>query len=299
MPFVQSTDACLEDRIGADGLSRPAFEAGMRRVEASVGRLNERHGASPAPCLRNAMPPWKRHSPLVPAAVDHAGAAWHSAASGESPGSTMETTGRMDRRTLTGIAAVAAVVLVGAIGTAIWGRQAPPADLPREVVRPPTAQAPAADPLPQVQSPSAPDPRRTARHGDWQLRCDQIPGQANEQCSIVQTVVAQDQDNLRLVVIALVTREAEPRRILRIVAPLGVLLTQGLGLRIDEADIGATDFVRCVPNGCIAESVIGDALFQRLRAGRTATFIVFQTPEVGNGIPVSLAGFAEGFDALR
>ena len=205
----------------------------------------------------------------------------------------------MDRRTLTGLAAVVAVVLVGAIGVVVWGRQAPPAELPREVVRPPTALTPVAEPEPAPGTPAPADPRRTARHGDWQLRCDQIPGQPTEQCSLVQTVVAQDQDNLRLIVIALVTREAEPRRILRIVAPLGVLLTQGLGLRIDETDIGAADFVRCVPNGCIAESVIGDVLFQRLRTGGTATFFVFQTPEVGNGIPVSLRGFAEGFDALR
>ncbi len=35
-----------------------------------------------------------------------------------------------------------------------------------------------------------------------------------------------------------------------------------------------------------------------LRNGEAATFIVFQTPEEGIGIPVELDGFAEGFDAL-
>jgi invasion protein IalB len=29
-----------------------------------------------------------------------------------------------------------------------------------------------------------------------------------------------------------------------------------------------------------------------------ATFIIFQTPEEGIGIPISLKGFAEGYDTL-
>ena len=34
------------------------------------------------------------------------------------------------------------------------------------------------------------------------------------------------------------------------------------------------------------------------RAGQTATFIIFQTPEEGIGFPMSLKGFGEGFDKL-
>jgi invasion protein IalB len=35
-----------------------------------------------------------------------------------------------------------------------------------------------------------------------------------------------------------------------------------------------------------------------LKGGQTATFIIFQTPEEGIGIPVSLSGFTQGFDRL-
>jgi invasion protein IalB len=41
-----------------------------------------------------------------------------------------------------------------------------------------------------------------------------------------------------------------------------------------------------------------DNLINQLRGGQAATFIVFQTPEEGIGIPVSLNGFATGLDAL-
>ena len=62
--------------------------------------------------------------------------------------------------------------------------------------------------------------------------------------------------------------------------------------------VGRAGFVRCLPNGCIAEVVMDDELLKKLKAGQTATFIIFQTPEEGIGIPVDLKGFADGFAAL-
>ena len=41
-----------------------------------------------------------------------------------------------------------------------------------------------------------------------------------------------------------------------------------------------------------------DELLGKLRAGQAATFIVFQTPEEGIGIPVSLNGFGTAFESL-
>jgi invasion protein IalB len=132
---------------------------------------------------------------------------------------------------------------------------------------------------------------------DWQIRCDTPPGAKNQQCALIQSVTAADRANIGLTVIVLKTAD-QKSRLMRVVAPLGVLLPSGLGLKIDNADIGRAGFVRCLPNGCIAEVVMDDALIQKLRTGKTATFIIFQTPEEGIGFPMSLAGFAEGYDAL-
>ena len=41
-----------------------------------------------------------------------------------------------------------------------------------------------------------------------------------------------------------------------------------------------------------------DALIGKLRTAKTATFIIFQTPEEGIGFPMSLKGFGEGYDQL-
>ena len=134
-------------------------------------------------------------------------------------------------------------------------------------------------------------------HKDWQIRCDNPPGAKTEQCALIQSVTAEDRANVGLTVIVLKTADAKSR-LMRVVAPLGVLLPSGLGLKIDQADIGRAGFVRCLPNGCIAEVVMDDELIKKLRTGKTATFIIFQTPEEGIGFPMSLAGFGEGYDKL-
>jgi invasion protein IalB len=134
-------------------------------------------------------------------------------------------------------------------------------------------------------------------HRDWQIRCDTPPGAKSEQCALIQSVTAEDRANVGLTVIVLKTAD-QKSRLMRVVAPLGVLLPSGLGLKIDQADIGRAGFVRCLPNGCIAEVVMDDELIKKLRTGKSATFIIFQTPEEGIGFPMSLAGFGEGYDKL-
>jgi len=120
-------------------------------------------------------------------------------------------------------------------------------------------------------------------HGDWQIRCETPPGAQGEQCALMQSVLKTTDQKSRL---------------MRVVAPLGVLIPSGLGLKIDNNDVGRAGFVRCLPNGCVAEVVMDDKLIGQLRNGQTSTFIIFQTPEEGIGFPMSLKGFGEGFDKL-
>jgi invasion protein IalB len=134
-------------------------------------------------------------------------------------------------------------------------------------------------------------------HGDWQIRCDTPPGAQGEQCALIQSVVAEDRSNAGLTVIVLKTAD-QKSRLMRVVAPLGVLLPSGLGLKLDNVDVGRAGFVRCLPNGCVAEVVMDDKLLGQLRTAKTATFIIFETPEEGIGFPLSLNGIGEGYDKL-
>ena len=70
-------------------------------------------------------------------------------------------------------------------------------------------------------------------HGDWQIRCDTPPGAQAEQCALIQSVVAEDRSNAGLTVIVLKTAD-QKSKLMRVVAPLGVLLPSGLGLKLDN-----------------------------------------------------------------
>jgi invasion protein IalB len=134
-------------------------------------------------------------------------------------------------------------------------------------------------------------------HNDWQIRCEASPGAPGEQCALVQSVTAEDRPNVGLTVIILKTADGK-NRILRVLVPLGVLLPKGLGLRIDQTDIGSAGFERCLQNGCVSNIHMDEKLIAQLKSGKQALFLIYQTPEEGIGVPLGLAGFSAGFDRL-
>ena len=151
--------------------------------------------------------------------------------------------------------------------------------------------------LAATAAPLAAQGKVKAKHGDWQVRCETPPGAAKEMCALVQSIAAEDQPDITLIVIVLKTADGK-NRLLRVIAPLGVLLPSGLGLKIDDVDIGHAGFVRCLPSGCVAEVVMEDKLIDQLKNGKNAVFIIFRTPEQGIGIPLALAGFKDAFADL-
>ena len=144
---------------------------------------------------------------------------------------------------------------------------------------------------------AAPTGTVKATHGAWSILCDTPAGAKTEQCALMQNVVAEDRPEVGLSVVVIKTADNKAK-ILRVLAPLGVLLPNGLGLNIDNKDMGRAYFVRCFTDGCYAEVILEEPMIKALSTGTSATFIVFQTPEEGIGIPVDLTGFGEGFAAL-
>lgn len=156
-----------------------------------------------------------------------------------------------------------------------------------------TATPPAA---PAPTSPAAPQATKTI-YGAWTDVCGSADGTAEKRCVMIQSVVSQERPEMQISV-AISKTAGTKSALLRVQAPLSVLLPNGLGLYVDGNDIGNAYFARCFADGCYAEVVLEDQLLTQLRKGATATFTVFQTQEEGIGIPVDLKGFADGYDAL-
>ena len=150
----------------------------------------------------------------------------------------------------------------------------------------------------QVPAPAPPDGTIKGQNGDWQTVCKPpAPGAKNESCALVQSVTAEDRNNVGLTVYF--QKFTNGTRVLRVFAPLGVLLPPGLGLKIDEKDVGNAPFLRCNNVACYAQVVVEDKLIEQLKTGKSAVFIIFQTEEAGIGIPISLSGFAQALAALK
>ena len=83
---------------------------------------------------------------------------------------------------------------------------------------------------------------------------------------MMQNVVAEDRPEIGLSVVVLRTADNKAE-ILRVLAPLGVLLPNGLGLNVDGKDIGRAYFVRCFQDGCYAEVILEKPLLDTLKTG--------------------------------
>ena len=131
---------------------------------------------------------------------------------------------------------------------------------------------------------------------DWQLRCQSQPNRAANQCMLAQTVVSKDKAvDLQMTWMVL---RSENHLLMRFQAPLGVALPAGLGLKIDDNDIGRAGYSKCVADGCIAEVAVDEPLLARLKNGKVAIVVVGKTTTELIGIPFSLEGFGSGLSAL-
>src|SRR6516162_258926 len=89
-----------------------------------------------------------------------------------------------------------------------------------------------------------PDLNVKSRHGDWEIACKAPPpGAKKEICALVQTVAAEDDDNVVISVHFL--KYSDGTRVLRIFTPLGVALAKGLRLNIDDTQSVQASYSRC------------------------------------------------------
>jgi invasion protein IalB len=136
-----------------------------------------------------------------------------------------------------------------------------------------------------------------AQYGDWKHECSKPPGSKNELCAITQDV--SDESNSDIGVSVHIQKLPGGESILRVIAPLGVLLTHNLAVKVDGDYLGEAPFLRCYVLGCQAQIEIDEKLRGRLSGGKTLLLVIHRTTEQGVGIPISLNGFPQAFGALK
>ncbi|MCW5716090.1 MAG: invasion associated locus B family protein [Bauldia sp.] len=145
----------------------------------------------------------------------------------------------------------------------------------------------------------------TEAHGDWLTRC--FATEVTPRCALTQYVVAEDRPGTELRVV--VWRGIPEGQALQVITPLGVALRQGVSLWVDPdavggsaeaARVGTIEYQTCGADGCVAQVVLDAATLALLRTGSTAVFVFYlnAAEDEAIGIPISLTGFGEGFDAI-
>lgn len=185
---------------------------------------------------------------------------------------------------------IAACLAVALAGSPLPARAQQPAA--------PAPQVPTEDRVPQPGAPQQQPGTVKGNHGAWSIICDRPAGASAEQCALMQNVIAEDRPEVGLSVVVLKTADRKSK-ILRILAPLGVLLKDGMELYVDNNNIGRAYFTRCFSEGCYVEVEIDEELMRILRAGKNAVFALRESVDQDRvGIPIELNGFAPGYDAL-
>lgn len=156
------------------------------------------------------------------------------------------------------------------------------------------------------QGQQGPAPTVLSTHGDWKVQCEKIPeGQAPpgtplEQCGMVQTTQNEKEPQAQLTLI--IVKQKEKEKVvpaMRVMAPLGVFLPTGIALEIDGAAVGRVPYARCTRTVCYATATASPDMFEKLRKGTNANFIIYQGPGLGMPMKISLNGFSAAFADLQ
>ena len=173
----------------------------------------------------------------------------------------------------------------------------PAADAGAPLPTPPPANAPPVG-LGGPGGPGGAEPVSRKAYGDWEVACA-----ASGECAMAQI----GEDGEGVPILEMVVRKLpEPLTVgdrtaialLDIVTPLGVVLTDGLGLSIDGARPEAAPFQICTEQGCLVREPIDEGLVGRFKAGRNVTVSVVAAARGEVSSTVSLKGFTAGYGAL-
>ncbi|EJF90535.1 invasion associated locus B family protein [Bartonella tamiae] len=149
-----------------------------------------------------------------------------------------------------------------------------------------------------AQAPSQQDVPAPETFGAWTKICTLPPGTPNIQCEVVQNVRAQNRPDItfRVTLYKLPNNEGT---LMRVFVPIRVELRLGVGIKIDDKDMGKMDYRRCLGDNCVAEAFLKPEDLKAFLDGKMATYFIFTTPEEGVGGMIDLTGLNQAYNALK
>ena len=137
-----------------------------------------------------------------------------------------------------------------------------------------------------------------ANYGSWTAKCEEPHADKEGGCFIFQNLVLREGGQRVLqVAIGYVPNTTEPIALISL--PLGISLPPGVSIELANGQPIRFPVERCEPNGCRAGLKLKQAFLKALKRADTLTVRFHDAQRQPIEVPLSLAGFAAGLEALK
>lgn len=117
----------------------------------------------------------------------------------------------------------------------------------------------------------------------------------NEICNVQNIIVAQTGQMVTAVSLLEIEGQVN-RKVFQVSVPTGRLVPPGIGLQIDGQKPQKIDYAICLPDRCVAEVQLSDAMVASFKKGQEITLTSVNFQQQPSPIKVSLTGFTGAYD---
>jgi len=144
---------------------------------------------------------------------------------------------------------------------------------------------------------SAPAPRTVGTFGSWEARCATPPGRTAQICTAVLQVVNNQNKNVLMSWIVGPDDKGALQTVFQ--TPTGVMIGNGVDVKVDNAAVRKISFQACGPQQCTATGPMNDAFIKEISGADKAniTLTAANGQALNFGIPVG--GFDKALAAIN
>ena len=137
-------------------------------------------------------------------------------------------------------------------------------------------------------------------HGDWTVYCVEVPVDEEDttRCVMEQRLdwISEDESTAQRVLTMTLAPRQEDNLEAIIITPFGLLLNQGMQLRIDEGPPFRMNFRTCLETGCVSVAEYSENIVREMKRGQK---LFVTMVEASQGQPFQLSVSLRGFTAAH
>jgi invasion protein IalB len=169
-----------------------------------------------------------------------------------------------------------------------------PAQKPAAKPAAPKAQQAPAQQAPQGQPPQAGADQPQLMYSPWMKVCGKGPDTNNKQVCVI-TKDGRLENGMPVAIVQLFEPEGD-QKVMRVTVPLGMQLSHGTRLLIDQNQPQQSPYKICFPVGCMADYPVTDDMIGKMKKGQNLVIQAINMQGTPISLPLPLGDFAKAYD---